>query len=120
MKDIQVSANGIVKLLTNLKPHKAAGPDNIQARVLKELKTEIAPILEDIFQTSLNQGELPDDWKHANIAAAFKKGEKYLASNYRPISLTSICCKLMEHILASNIMSHLESHNILYDLQHGF
>ena len=46
--------------------------------------------------------------------------QKYLASNYRPISLTCIASKLMEHILVSNVMKHAQSHNILYDLQHGF
>jgi hypothetical protein len=49
---------------------------------------------------------------------AFKKGERYKAENYRPISC--ICCKLMEHIITSNIMKHLDPNNILYDLQHGF
>jgi hypothetical protein len=50
----------------------------------------------------------------------FKKGETYKSVNYRPISLTCICCKLMEHIISSNIMSHLENIKILYNLQHGF
>jgi hypothetical protein len=50
----------------------------------------------------------------------FKKGEKYLASNYRPVSLTCICCKVLEHIVVSNMMKHLEIHDILVDYQHGF
>ena len=63
---------------------------------------------------------MPDDWKEANVSPAFKKDEKYKASNYRPISLTSIVCKLLEHIVASNRMSHLDNNGVLYDLQHGF
>ena len=87
---------------------------------MKELKEQVAPILTLIFNTSLHTGKTPKDWKHANVAPAFKKGEKYKPINYRPISLTCISCKLMEHIITSNIMTHLESNNILYNLQHGF
>jgi hypothetical protein len=68
----------------------------------------------------IETGTIPKDWKHANVVPAFKKGERYKAGNYRPISLTCICCKLMEHIITSNIMKHLDSNNILYNLQHGF
>ena len=50
----------------------------------------------------------------------FMKGEKYLASNYRLVSLTCICCKVLEHIVMSNMLKHLEVHNILVDCQHGF
>ena len=63
---------------------------------------------------------LPDDWRIANVSPVYKKGQKSLAENYRPISLTSVCCKTMEHILASKIMKHGEENNILYPLQHGF
>ena len=111
---------GILKLLSNLNPHKACGPDNINSRVLKELREHTAPILTLLFTKSLETGITPTDWKHANVAPVFKKGEKYKAVNYRPISLTCICCKLMEHIITSNVMSHLEHNNILYNLQHGF
>ena len=54
------------------------------------------------------------------MTPVFKKGEKYKPINYRPISLTCILCKQMEHILASNIMAHLNSNKLLYDKQHGF
>ena len=58
-------------------------------------------------------GEVPTDWLKANVSTI-------IASNYRPISLTCVPSKLMEHILVSNIMKYAQSHNILYDLQHGF
>ena len=80
----------------------------------------IAPILRYIFSRSLSTGEIPDDWRKANVAPIYKKGEKYLASNYRPVSLTCICCKVMEHVIASNIMGHLDQNGMLYDWQHGF
>ena len=120
MDDINITENGIRKLLKDLDPRKSPGPDNIGPRVLNELADDIAPILLLIYRRSRASGEVPADWRTANVAPALKKGQKYLAENYRPISLTSVCCKMMEHILASNIMSHGENNNILYPLQHGF
>ena len=73
-----------------------------------------------IFNESLAQGAVPDDWRQANVAPVFKKGEKYDAANYRPVSLTCICCKTLEHIIVSNINKHLALENILADCQHGF
>ena len=71
---ITISIEGVASLLSNLKPHKASGPDNIPVFFLKETANEIAPILAQIFQSSLDQGELPSDWKTANIIPIFKKG----------------------------------------------
>lgn len=120
MAEINITTPGVLKLLANLNPTKAAGPDGISPRVLKELATEIAPILTTIYTSSLQSGQVPADWREALVTPVFKKGEHYNASNYRPISLTSIPCKIMEHILVSNIMSHLETNNILSPQQHGF
>ena len=120
MPTIQVTLNGVDKLLAKIQPHKATGPDEIQGRVLKECKTAIAPVLTRIFNTSLKTGKIPDDWRHANVCPVYKKGDKHDAINYRPISLTCICSKLLEHIVSSNVMRHLEDNKILYDLQHGF
>ena len=72
----------------NLQIHKASGPDGLSARALKECSSEIAPILALIFNESLAQGTVPDDWRQANEAPIFKKGETYEATNYRPVSLT--------------------------------
>jgi hypothetical protein len=76
MPDIHISVEGITRLLENLKPHKAAGPDGIRPRVLKELAPSIAPILQLIFTTSLYSHAIPDDWKLALITPVYKKGEK--------------------------------------------
>ena len=71
--------------------------------------------------TVVQQGEVPEGWKLANVTPLFKKGDKNDTSNYRPISPTSVCVcsKLLEHILHSKIMKHLENHTILTDQQHG-
>ncbi len=107
LPQITITSNGVTKLLSNLKPHKASGPDSISARLLKEIAHQLAPVLNLLFQNSIDQGTLPDDWKHTIINLIFKKGERSKASNYRPISLTSIVCKSVEYILHSNIISHL-------------
>ena len=120
MPEINITENGLMKLLQNLKPGKAAGPDKLKPLLLRELREEIAPIIQIIFDRSLKTGKLPADWMKAKVMPVFKKGDKSLAANYRPISLTCIRCKVLEHILASNIVKHLDGQGILYDLQHGF
>jgi hypothetical protein len=117
---LTISTPGIKKLLSNINPHKATGPDNISGRVLKELQEKTAPILSLIFTKYFHTGQTPIDWKTANVAPAFKKGDKHKAVNYRPISLTCIRCKLMEHIVTKHVMNHLENNKILYELQLGF
>ena len=118
--DIIVSTDGVEKLLKNLNPNKATGPDGISPRVLREFASEIAPILTIIFQTSIDSGTIPKDWKNANISPIHKKGDRTKASNYRPVSLTSVSCKLCEHIIHSHIMEFLDKHKILTTSQHGF
>ena len=59
-------------------------------------------------------------WCKAQVTPIFKKGNKSSAANYRPISLTCILCKVLEHIIASHVVKHLNAHDLLYDLQHGF
>ena len=119
-KYITISVNGIMKLLQGLKPDKAPGPDRIRPLFLQKLHSEIAPILHVIFSMSLQKGTLPSDWIKANVSPIYKKGDKTCPVNYRPISLTCILCKLLEHIVTSNVVKHLDKHKILYDLQHGF
>ena len=120
MDTITISTEGVQKLLDALDPNKAAGPDEIPARILKLTAEEIAPVLTLIFQRSIDTGEIPVSWLRANITPIFKKGDRTLASNYRPVSLTSICSKLLEHIIHSQIMRHLDHYKVLTDKQHGF
>ena len=65
---------------------------------------------------------MPDEWKTANIIPIFKKGDHTITDNYRPVSLTSICSKLLEHIanIQQYIFCHLNEFNILCEEQHGF
>ena len=119
MDDITVSCEGVTKLLRNLKAHKAAGPDGLPARLLKETASEIAPVV-TLLWASIDQGSVPSTWKKAMVVPLFKKGSRSSAANYRPISLTAILYKLCEHILHCVVICHLPAHNILSDAQHGF
>ena len=89
---------------------KSLGPDGIHPRILKELSNTISIPLSIILQASIDSGELPEDWKCANITALFKKGNKKVAGNYRPVSLTSIICKLMETLAREDIIEHMKLH----------
>ena len=103
-----------------LNPCKALGPDELHPRALKELASELGPVFVHLYKQSIDTGEIPKDWSLANICQLFKKGERSLACNYHPISLTCVPCKLLEHIVCSNIMAHLDEHKLLSDRQHAF
>ena len=120
MPEISISVSGVQKLLSNLQTGKACGPDNIKPIVLKNLSVQIAPLVTRIFKKSLDSGTVPSDWIKANVTPLFKKGDKSNPAYYRPISLTCVLCKVMEHIVASNITKHFQVNNILFHLQHGF
>ena len=120
MPPIKVGRAGVLKLLLNIKDNKATGPDGLPGDLLKICAHEIADVYTLLFQASLNQGHLPSDWKRANIVPVFKKGDRGRVENYRPISLTSVSSKILEHIIHSSIMDHLELHSLLNDNQHGF
>ena len=116
---IRVTHEGVSRLLSNLHPNKAAGPDKLPSRFLKQFANDLTPMLTLIYQASLDQGSVPEDWK-ALVTPVFKKHDRSLAANYRPISLTCIVCKLLEHIISTNIHAHLENYGILHNAQHGF
>ena len=120
MDDIVVSKDGVIKLLKGLNPSKALGPDELHPIVLKELAAELGPVFAHLFQQSIDTGEIPKEWSLANICPLFKKSDRSLACNYRPVSLTCVPCKLLEHIVCSNIMAHLDGYKLLSDRQHAF
>ena len=120
MDDIVVSNGGVTKLLKDLNPSKDLGPDEIYPRVLKELATELGPVFGHLFQKSLDTGEIPKECSLANICLLYKKVDRALACNYRPVSLTCVPCKLLEHIVCSNVMAHLDEYKFLSDRQLAF
>ena len=117
---IVVQVAGVRKLLQRLKPEKASGRDRIPNRVLKELADELAPPLSALFNQSLESGCIPDDWSKVFVSPVFKKGNVHKASNYRPVSLTCVACKLLEHVICSHVLTYLDKHHPLSNYQHGF
>ena len=115
-----VNRKGVQKLLNDINPYKATGPDAITGRLLKSLSDEVADILTMIFQASLDRGKIPQDWKNAFISPIFKKCDRHKPVNYRPASQTSICCKILVHIVHSHVFTHLDHHQMLNDAHHGF
>ena len=115
MNDIAISKDGVIKLLKGLNPS-----DQLHPRVLKELATELGPVFAHLFQQSIDTGEMPKEWSLANICPLFKKSDRSLACNYCPVSLTCVPCKLLEHIVCTNIMAHIDEYKLLSDRQHAF
>ena len=120
MNNIAVTENHIAKHLNDLKTSKASGPDRINARLQKELNVHIAPILKILFNTSITKGNLSYQWKEAHVIALFKKDSKRSANNYRPVSLASLCCKILEHIIRDSIVDKLEGEGLIDKDQHRF
>ena len=120
IEDISITEEMIENMIGKLKVGKATGPDGIPARVIKETAREISVPLRIIFDSSFSRGEVPKDWRRANVVPIFKKGEKSNPGNYRPVSLTSIPGKIMESILRDHLLDFLEGNALIRDSQHGF
>ena len=120
-----VADEGVGKLLQKSNPGKASGPDMLPARFLKECSEELSPILTTIFNKSLQTGTVPGEWKKANVSAVFKKGQRYdppppPPPSYCLVSLTCLLSKILELVIVSNVLQHLDYHKILSDCQYSF
>ena len=120
LDNINITESLVFDKLKKLKINKSPGPDNIHPRVINSAAKTLAKPLSIIFKTSLENKTLPDEWKHANISAIFKKGKKTLPQNYRPVSLTCIICKIMESIIRDAVVKHMTENNLFSQYQFGF
>ena len=118
--DLFISKDTILNELNALDTTKSMGSDNVHPRVLRESRYEIAEMMSGLMQSSWKKGEIPEYWKCANITAIHKKDAKSDPNNYRPISRTSICCKIMEKIIRRHLFDFLENNNIISGKQFGF
>ena len=73
-----------------------------------------------MYKKSMKSGRVPNDWKKANVTAMFKKGDKSSPCNYRPVSLTSQVCKVLQSLIRDNILEHVRKFNLVRETQHGF
>ena len=110
----------VLKALMKTNISKSCGPDELHPRMLKELAVELASPMTKQFNQSLFLGEVPEEWEMANVSPIFKKGHRKVAANYRPVSLTSISCKIMEAAVRETILTHLKRNSMLSTRQFDF
>lgn len=104
----------------NINISKSQGPDQLHPKLLYELSSIICEPLSIVFNKSYNSGVLPDEWKKGQITALFKKGDKKEPANYRPVSLTSVVCKIFEKLIRQRIIDHMNRNNLFSSKQFGF
>ena len=117
---INIQDNEILSLIRNLNPNKATGSDGISGQMLILCDNSVVQPLKIIFENILKTSTYPDLWKLANITPIFKKHDKQLIKNYRPISLLPICGKILEKILFNNIYNYFNANNLINKNQSGF
>ena len=121
MEAFEICETGVLNQLEGLNVHKSTGPDDLSPHLLKMLAPVISSRLTNIFKQSLAVSKSPSDWKIQYISPILKPGkDRTEPSSYRPVSLTSVCCKVLEHIIYSQTMQHLDKHKILSKFQHGY
>ena len=120
LHSVSITEHKITKELKHLKPTTSSGPSGFSNCFLKDFGNELAFPLKLVFTNSIVNGIIPNDWKVANVTPIFKKGSKSDPGNYRPVSLTCVVGKLLERLIKSEIVNHIESNKLIRDTQHGF
>ena len=120
LDSFSVTEEDVTKALKNLKTDKSPGIDGIHPRPLKELAEVLSKPITIIFQKSISTGQLPKDWLDAVVSPIYKKGERFLAENYRPVSLLCIISKVLESIVTPQIINHIKNNKLATSRQHGF
>jgi len=118
--NISVSEEEVLDKLQSINVNKSMGPDDIHGKLLYEIRYAITKPLTYMFNLSLSQGVVPQDWRDANVVPLHKKGSRHDAQNYRPVSLTSIVGKMLESMVKSKLAAHLDKHSLIRTNQHGF
>ena len=116
----QISEEAVMEVLNNLKQKLSCGHDGISSRLLKASKNVICLPLTLIINQTLTSGIFPDTLKIAKIIPLFKKGDRNLLENYRPISILPAISNIFERIMFNQIHSHFSTHNLFYSGQYGF
>ena len=120
LSDVKITTKKVKEKIRKLRKGAAAGPDKIGSKLLHELIEEVSSPLATDMRKTLEDGAVPEDWRMANVKPIYKKGAKHSPGNYHPVSLTSVCCKMMESILKDDIVEHLRKQNLINTSQHGF
>ncbi len=120
IEDITFDSRALIKICQKIKPKFSHGPDGYPPYLLKKIIPSISGVVAMMFQSFMSVGKVPLQWKSAIINPLFKKGNSSDPANYRPISLTSVFCKLMERIIVDQLLKYLRQHNLFSREQHGF
>ena len=120
LSDIYIDENLVGEKLNKINTSKSQGPDELNPKLLFELRNELCKPLTTLFNLSIQTGVIPQDWRDASVAPLHKKGSKFKSENYRPVSLTSIISKLLESIVKDSLVKHLDKYKLIRNSQHGF
>lgn len=120
MSEIVIDEVGIFSLVSRLKLSSTCDYNGFNHNILKKTAEGLSRILSAIFSQSSSNSSIPSDWRMAKVIAVFKSCERSSPLNYRPISLTSTICKLLEHVIHSQVINYLEENNLIFKYQHGF
>jgi transcription termination factor NusB len=120
LSNIEICDEDVLQQLERLQVNKSHGPDQISPHVLKNCKEALCHPLALLYNKSLHERKLPKEWKLANITPIHKGGDKADPGNYRPVSLTSVPCKIMEALIFKKVKGHLQEIGVPSSVQHGF
>ena len=120
LTEVEFKREEVEKKLKNIKADGAPGPDKLWSKVLHDMADLLAGPLTTIYSKLMEEGDVPDVWRSANVCPVFKKGAKGDPANYRPVSLTCVAGKVMESLIRDKMVGHLERHNLIRPSQHGF
>ena len=118
--DITFDEARVMQTLDKLREDKAAGADELVPKFLSKIMHQLACPLTMLFNNIMKSGQVPADWKDANVVPVFKGGCRSGATNYRPVSLTSQLSKVFETIVRDQVVEFLEGNKLIRDSQHGF
>ena len=120
LDQIGISEDRVRRVLRRLRGNESPGVDDIGPRLLVHIQDEVSLPISILFNKSMSEGKVPEDWRRANIVPIFKAGCRNKPENFRPVSLTSQVCKLFESLMRDDIVNYLESNGLLNISQHGF
>jgi len=120
LNSVHFDCAAVMKALNRLKPSLASGPDRLPPLLFKRIGKCIAKPLSLMFSSFFSIHQIPKEWSKSIITPVFKAGRSCDVANYRPISLTCVACKVMERVIADQMLSYLRVHNLITKHQHGF
>ena len=120
LTDMRFEVEEVERKLKNIKADGAPGPDRVWSKVLHTMADILAGPLAIIYNKLMEEGDVPNIWRMANVCPIFKKGSKGDPANYRPVSLTCVVGKVMESLIRDKIVEHLERNTLIRSSQHGF